>query len=241
MRNTHVHTLTVQPDFHGAHPNGEGEIKRPIFCCCCFLVSIQLSFFFRLKVQCVKIQPTSCECVLKENRGIVQNMTAGFTYCSTGCLPIWNTHNKNHFLAVCLSVITLCSLYLPGQVYHVSISKQSFALGFWAKTDVYYCSSSTLYNISFGFSPPGRFFFFPFFFSQDQLWSSAAVAKLNTLASLLERPFSFFSWLTVTAFVYPWYCNENVSICVRVCVYGCVWTHNGGMQHGCVCVCVCVH
>lgn len=46
------------------------------------------SVIFCLKVQCVKIQAVSSKgpwCVLKENRDIVQNVTVGFTYCSTGC------------------------------------------------------------------------------------------------------------------------------------------------------------
>lgn len=64
-----------------------GKNQETFFCC--FLVSIKLSICrFLLKVQCVKIQPVSRKgpwCVLKENRDIVQNVTAGFTYCSTGC------------------------------------------------------------------------------------------------------------------------------------------------------------
>lgn len=54
-----------------------------------FFDSIKLSIcHFLLKVQCVKIQAVSSKgpwCVLKENRDIVQNVTVGFTYCSTGC------------------------------------------------------------------------------------------------------------------------------------------------------------
>lgn len=56
---------------------------------CCFLDFIKLSIcLFLVKVQCVKFHPAFRKgpwCVPKENRGIVQNMTAGFTYCSTGC------------------------------------------------------------------------------------------------------------------------------------------------------------
>lgn len=91
---SHRHALTVEDSgslvfFRLAVLAQKEQEKNSRDLFCCFLVSIKLSIcLFLLKVQCVKIQPASRKgpwCVLKENRDIVQNVTAEFTYCSTGC------------------------------------------------------------------------------------------------------------------------------------------------------------
>lgn len=79
------------------------------------------------------------------------------------------------------------------------------------------------------------------FYSQDQSWSSAALAKRGTLCHYLSILILLLFMVKSYCLCYPWYCKENVSLfCVCMSVFlssfqnahlRSIWTHNGEAQH----------